>query len=400
MRESGGVKPLIAIDLVVANDVANPVGKYLGATAGERIHARSLELFEGLANRELGALRKVRDLNHGERFEVNLRKALLQPRAEVEEIVKRQIGMQSANDMKLSDRLGVARGSRFESLLKRHGVGARRILFAAEGAKAAGRDAYVRRIDVAIYVEVSLIAMHALADVIGHPAHRENIAGAVQREQVRGGEALAGHYFGMNRRETRIVRLKWIVPARSEHPLDDIAGTRRKSPVSGLVAGVDTVVNPVVLRFGNDTAGYHFLSVVERTFGDDAVGVVFAEAGQRKQILPGSLIHVENFIAAHAFLDAIRHSFGIAPHGLRGFRRALADLFWVIFRGAGDGYANHDRGNQRADHPEGNRADRSSRHIHLMPCLYTRLANNTRFSAPGRYKCAAVDLILKCIQYV
>ena len=45
---------------------------------------------------------------------------------------------------------------------------------------------------MAIDVEVGDVAVHALADVVGQPADGENVAGAVERERVVGGEALAG----------------------------------------------------------------------------------------------------------------------------------------------------------------------------------------------------------------
>ncbi len=142
--------------------------------------------------------------------------------------------MQPPDDMKFGDRLTVPGRRGFERLLKRHRVGPGRIFLAAEGAKAAGRDAHIRGIDMAIDVEVGLVAMHALADVIGHPAHGEHIAGAVERERVGGIEALAGHQFGMNRLQPGIVSLKRMVLARGKHLPDDIAGACPKSQKPGV----------------------------------------------------------------------------------------------------------------------------------------------------------------------
>ena len=90
--------------------------------------------------------------------------------------------MQSTDDVELGDRLGVSGGCGFESFFQRHGVSAGRIFLASEGAEAAGGDADVGRIDVAIDVEVGLIAMHALANVVRQPADGEDVAGAVERE--------------------------------------------------------------------------------------------------------------------------------------------------------------------------------------------------------------------------
>ncbi len=144
--------------------------------------------------------------------------------------------MQASDDVKLGDRLIVSRGRRFERLLKRHCVGPRRIFLAAEGAEAARRDAHIRGINMAINVEVGLVAMHALADVVSHPAHSEYIAGAVERKRVGGIKAVAGHQFGMNRLQPGVVSLKRVVLARDKHPFDDIAGARRKSQKQGVNA--------------------------------------------------------------------------------------------------------------------------------------------------------------------
>src|ERR1039458_2119986 len=98
---------------------------------------------------------------------MHLGKALLESGAEIEEILKRKVGMQSANDVELRDGLAVSGGSSFESLIERHGVGAGRIFLAAKGAEAASGDAHVGGIDVSIDVEIRLVPMHTLADVVG-----------------------------------------------------------------------------------------------------------------------------------------------------------------------------------------------------------------------------------------
>ena len=149
-----GLEPVVAVDLVVADDVAHAVGEDLRAAAGQRIDARFLQLLQGLANRELGASREIRDLDHGERFDVDLREALLEAADEVEEILKRQIGMQSADDVKLGDRFGVSGGGRLPRFFERHGVGAGRVLLAAEGAETAGGYTDVGWIDVPVDIEI------------------------------------------------------------------------------------------------------------------------------------------------------------------------------------------------------------------------------------------------------
>lgn len=163
-----------------------------------------------------------------------LREALLQAGAEIKEILKRQIGMQPSDDMKLRDRFTVSSACRFKRLLERHGVGSGRIFLAAEGTEATGRDAHVRGIDVAIDIEVGLVAMQPLADMIGHPSHGEHIAGAIEGERIGGIEALTGHHLGMNRMQPGIVSLKRMALGRRKHPFDDIAGARQKSQKQGI----------------------------------------------------------------------------------------------------------------------------------------------------------------------
>ena len=97
--------------------------------------------------------------------------------------------------MEFGDRLGVAGGCGLESFFQRHGVGAGRVFLAAEGAEPAGGDADVGRIDVAVDVEVGLVAVHALAHVIGEPSDGEDVAGAIEGKRVLLAEAFAGQHF-------------------------------------------------------------------------------------------------------------------------------------------------------------------------------------------------------------
>ena len=168
-----------------ANISAPPPGS---ESTPEAFSCSSVSRIESLARFD-----KIRDLDHGEGLEMHLRKALLQAGAEIEKILKRQVGMQSADDVKLGDGLAVSGSRGFEGLFERHGVGAGRIFLAAKGAQAASGDANIGGIDMAIDVEISLVAMHALADVVRHPADGKNVAGAVESEGVGLVQALAGH---------------------------------------------------------------------------------------------------------------------------------------------------------------------------------------------------------------
>ena len=115
---------------------------------------------------------------------MDLREALLQAGNQIKEILKWQIGMQPADDVKFGDRFAVARGGGLEGFVERHRIRAGRIFLPSEGAKAAGGHANIRRIDVAIDVEISLVAMHALAHGIRQPAYGEDVRRTVECERV------------------------------------------------------------------------------------------------------------------------------------------------------------------------------------------------------------------------
>src|SRR5713101_5017096 len=48
MGRARSVQPLIAINLVVADDVTHTISKNLGASTGERIHSGGFQLLQGL----------------------------------------------------------------------------------------------------------------------------------------------------------------------------------------------------------------------------------------------------------------------------------------------------------------------------------------------------------------
>src|SRR5438309_11189661 len=100
---------------------------------------------------------------------MHLRKTLLQPGNQVTKILKRQIGVQSPDDVKLRNRFSVPGSCGLESFLESHRVRTRRVLFTAKGAKTASGNTNISGIDMAIDVEVCSAAMHSLADRISQP---------------------------------------------------------------------------------------------------------------------------------------------------------------------------------------------------------------------------------------
>ena len=60
------------------------------------------------ASAELRALGEIADLDHGERLQMHLRKALLQAAQHLAVPIERQFGMQAADDVKFGDGFAVA----------------------------------------------------------------------------------------------------------------------------------------------------------------------------------------------------------------------------------------------------------------------------------------------------
>ena len=61
---------------------------------------------------------------------------------------------------------------------------------------------------MAVDVEVCLVAMHAFANMVGHPAYRQNIAGTVEGEGVIRVQSLAGHNLVMDWPQPGVVSLE------------------------------------------------------------------------------------------------------------------------------------------------------------------------------------------------
>src|ERR1700676_61829 len=118
--------------------------------------------------------------------------------------------MQTAYDVELRNRFAVAGGSGLEGFFKRHGVSAGRVFLSPESAEAAGGHANIRGIDVAVDVEVGLVAMHALAHGIRQPADGQDVGGAIERESVVGIQTLMGEDFVLDSTKSTVVALKGV----------------------------------------------------------------------------------------------------------------------------------------------------------------------------------------------
>ena len=71
---------------------------------------------------------------------------------------------------------------------------------------------------MAVYVEVSLIAMHPLADPVSQPTHGEDVSRSVKSKRIGLVQAFTRENFIFDRDEARIVGLKWVSV---RHPLNN-----------------------------------------------------------------------------------------------------------------------------------------------------------------------------------
>ena len=116
--------------------------------------------------------------------------------------------MQSANNMEFRHRLGVSGSRSLESLFQGHGVCARSIFLAPKGAQTAGSHTYVGGVQMAVNVEIRFVPMHPFADIIRHPADRQNVTSTVESNRIGLVEADAGKNLFMNWPKSGIVSLE------------------------------------------------------------------------------------------------------------------------------------------------------------------------------------------------
>ncbi len=171
VRGARGFDPIVAIDLVIANDASDGWREDFGAAAGQRIHAGIAQALQGFADADLRAARQICDLDHGERFQMDVGEARLEAAQHLAIPIEGQLGMQTTHDVELGDRFGVTFARALPDLFDRHGVGFGIAHALAEGAEAATGDADIGGIDMAVDVEIGGIAVQALADQVSQVAY-------------------------------------------------------------------------------------------------------------------------------------------------------------------------------------------------------------------------------------
>jgi hypothetical protein len=97
-----------------------------------------------------------------------------------------------------------------EGFFECHSVSAGRILLATESAEATRGNTNIRRIDVAIDVEVRLVTVHTLTHGIRQPADGEDVSGAVEREGIVSTQTLLGKDFIFDRVKPVVVGRKSV----------------------------------------------------------------------------------------------------------------------------------------------------------------------------------------------
>src|ERR1700680_4453005 len=122
MRRTSNFQPLLAIDFVIADYPTHTVVKDLGAASGKRVHTGFDQPLECLTNRKLAALRQVRDLHHGERFEMDFRETLLEPAEHFAIPIQCQLRMQAPDDVELGHSLRPSLAGAVPDFFERPGV--------------------------------------------------------------------------------------------------------------------------------------------------------------------------------------------------------------------------------------------------------------------------------------
>src|SRR5438270_11168072 len=144
VRHARGIQPLLTVEFMVADDAAHAIAENFGPAAGERVYSRKLHFFKRLACGELGTLGEIADLEHRECFYMNFGKPLLESSDQVQEILKWQVGMESAHDVELRHRFRISLRCGFPRFFKGHRVGTGRIFLSSEGAETTGSHADIR----------------------------------------------------------------------------------------------------------------------------------------------------------------------------------------------------------------------------------------------------------------
>ena len=175
MRLARRIEPHLPARFVIANNLAHARMENFGAATRAGIHASFFHLLQNFFRRNLRDARKEMHFDHGERFEMNPGAALFQPAHHLQIVIEGQIRMQPANDVEFRRAFAHALFCALVNLFQCVNVCAGSVRIATKRTQPAMRQAHVRRIDVAIDVEIGDIAVPLFTHVIRKPADREQI---------------------------------------------------------------------------------------------------------------------------------------------------------------------------------------------------------------------------------
>ena len=108
MRDARRLNPLVTVNLVIADNAANPFGEDLRAAARQGIDASGFQTLQRFADGNLAALGKIGDLHHGERLQMHLRVAFFQTADHLAKPIRGQFRVQATHDMEFGDCLAIA----------------------------------------------------------------------------------------------------------------------------------------------------------------------------------------------------------------------------------------------------------------------------------------------------
>src|SRR5215472_13395983 len=112
-------------------------------------------------------MRVVTDLHGGESLQVDGRESFLEPAQQVDIILKRQVRVQPADNMKFGHCFRPAFAGNAEGLFQGHSVSATGVWLASKGAQAATGYADVGGVDVTVHVEVCAPTVQFFAHMVG-----------------------------------------------------------------------------------------------------------------------------------------------------------------------------------------------------------------------------------------
>ena len=186
------LQPARAADLLRADLLAHRRREDLGAAAGHGAEPGGLELGDDLFDALPGESGEVIDLHRGEGLDVQLRLVGADRSQHLQVEVEGEIGMEAADHVDLG-RPGRRRlGALLQDVVERQGVAPLVLHPLGKGAEGTAVDAEVGVVDVAVDVEVDLVAVLQPIGVGRQLADGEQVVGLEQRQRLGIGDAHPG----------------------------------------------------------------------------------------------------------------------------------------------------------------------------------------------------------------